>query len=86
MKILFSNPPWWDGQPPELRHGTRAGSRWPFTHHAFHLPDKFKFGGYIPYPFFMGYAASFTAREFPDATVSFLPVALSVTSASGSAR
>lgn len=71
MKILFSNAPWWDGQPPELRHGTRAGSRWPFTHHAFHMPDKFKFGGYIPYPFFMGYAASFTAREFPDATVIF---------------
>jgi hypothetical protein len=71
MKILFSNPPWWQGAPPELRHGTRAGSRWPFTHQAFHLPDQFRFGGYIPFPYFMGYAASYTQREFPEASVSF---------------
>ena len=70
LKILFSNPPWWmasdDGT---LRMGIRAGSRWPFTRHAVHQPDSFRFGGYLPFPFFMGYAASHTKADFPHAEV-----------------
>jgi radical SAM superfamily enzyme YgiQ (UPF0313 family) len=77
MKILFSNPPWWEQapatahEPAHLRQGIRAGSRWPFTRHATHAPDDFRFGGYLPFPFFMGYAASYTQREFPAAQVLF---------------
>lgn len=70
MKILFSNPPWWEGSNGKpLRQGIRAGSRWPFTRHACHEPDAFRFGGYLPFPFFMGYAASYAQREFPAAQV-----------------
>ena len=39
----------------------RAGSRWPFTYYTASLPDAFVFGHYLPYPFFMGYAASYVA-------------------------
>lgn len=69
MKILFSNLPWWELDGNELRQGIRAGSRWPFTRHAAHYPDQFRFGGYLPTPFFLQYAASYTARELPDAKV-----------------
>jgi hypothetical protein len=69
MKILFSNLPWWQNDNGELRQGIRAGSRWPFTRHATHEPDNFRFGGYLPTPFFLQYAASYTQREFPDAEV-----------------
>jgi hypothetical protein len=69
MKILFSNLPWWQNDHGELRQGIRAGSRWPFTRHAVHEPDNFRFGGYIPAPYFLSYAASYTQREFPDAKV-----------------
>jgi radical SAM superfamily enzyme YgiQ (UPF0313 family) len=70
MRILFSNPPWW--QVDELgavRKGIRAGSRWPFTMQAPHAQDQFRFGGYLPFPFFLGYAASYTARALPEAVV-----------------
>jgi len=73
MKVLFSNPPWWtdttlgsDGrgnQFPIYGAGVRAGSRWPFTQYIAAPPDHFSFGAYLPYPFFMGYAATYTARE-----------------------
>ncbi|MBN2368339.1 radical SAM protein [Candidatus Woesearchaeota archaeon] len=47
MKILLVNPPWVvDG-----RKGVRAGSRWPHLK----IPEE---EGYLPYPFFMGYAVS----------------------------
>lgn len=69
MKILFSNPPWWELSERGLRMGIRAGSRWPFTRWATHRPDEFRFGGYLPFPFFLGHAASYTARELSDATV-----------------
>jgi radical SAM superfamily enzyme YgiQ (UPF0313 family) len=52
-----------------LRYGIRAGSRWPFTAPAHCAPDNFIFGGYLPFPFFMGYAASYVQRAFPGATV-----------------
>lgn len=72
MKVLFSNPPWW-GEPRRARrrdgseimlHGTgvRAGSRWPFMYHGRSKPDSFVYGDYLPYPFFMGYAATYAAK------------------------
>ena len=73
MKVLFSNPPWWtesgmgsDGRGnaiPVYGAGVRAGSRWPFTQYIAAPPDQFQFGSYLPYPFFMGYAATYAARE-----------------------
>ena len=64
MKALLSNPPWWVGS--RGRHyfaGVRAGSRWPHTLPVASRPDHFEFGGYLPYPFFMGYAATYLSRE-----------------------
>src|SRR4051812_22388097 len=73
MKVLFSNPPWWtdtimgsDGQGnhfPMYGAGVRAGSRWPFTQYIPWPPDRSAFGAYLPYPFFLGYAATYAARE-----------------------
>lgn len=72
MRVLFSNPPWWaQGDKGELRQGRRAGSRWPFTIQAYYRPDEFRFGGYYPFPFFMGYAASYAQKAFPGAEVQF---------------
>ncbi|MBF0191504.1 MAG: radical SAM protein [Magnetococcales bacterium] len=72
MKILFSNPPWWQDLSwhtldngatfPIHRAGVRAGSRWPFTYQIPIPPDRFEFGSYLPYPFFMGYAATYSAK------------------------
>jgi len=80
MRVLFSNPPWWtdtgmgrgaDGRPIQLYGaGVRAGSRWPFTMYLGSPPDKFTFGGYLPYPFFMGYAATYAAKQ-TGASVTF---------------
>jgi radical SAM superfamily enzyme YgiQ (UPF0313 family) len=68
MKVLFSNAPWWegrDGTPPNQcwRAGVRAGSRWPSTGHIAGGPDHFVARGYLPYPYFMGYASTYAARE-----------------------
>src|ERR1700744_6517288 len=64
-KVLFSNPPWFDVEPGTrtLRKGVRAGSRWPNTYPSASQPDWFVFGNYLPYPFFMGYAASYVAKH-----------------------
>ena len=64
-KVLFSNPPWFEVEPGtnRLRKGVRAGSRWPNTYYASSMPDWFVFGHYVPYPFFMGYAATYVARH-----------------------
>lgn len=70
MKILFSNPPWWQQDSDGLRIGIRAGSRWPFTRASVHEPDKFRFGGYLPVPFFLNSAAAYARKEFPSAKVS----------------
>lgn len=69
MKIIFSNPPWFEQSDTGLRMGIRAGSRWPFTIHAPHPVDQFQFGSYLPFPFFLGYAASYTAKAVPGAVV-----------------
>lgn len=64
MKILFSNPPWWEKKEGNFwRAGVRAGSRWPFTYMVRSAPDQFQFGDYLPYPFFMGYAATYTHQK-----------------------
>jgi len=68
MKVLFSNPPWWDASSGEganqvYRFGVRAGSRWPFTMWGNSKPGRFAFGDYLPYPMFMGYATTYVARE-----------------------
>ncbi len=71
-RILFSNPPWWvSSQPCRLsawerlslgEAGVRAGSRWPYTYRGWSRPG-FRFrGDYAPYPFFMGYAATYVAK------------------------
>jgi len=72
MKVLFSNPPWWSGTQNSLdgqgrmfsshTAGVRAGSRWPFTLQVPSRPDHFVYGSYLPYPFFMGYAATYAAK------------------------
>jgi radical SAM superfamily enzyme YgiQ (UPF0313 family) len=72
MKVLFSNPPWWSGTQTVTdaqgrsfnAHvaGVRAGSRWPFTQMVSSRPDHFVYGSYLPYPFFLGYAATYAAR------------------------
>jgi radical SAM superfamily enzyme YgiQ (UPF0313 family) len=67
MKVLFSNPPWWERKEGRLmkrrwRAGVRAGSRWPYTKLVHSRPDAFAFGDYLPYPFFMGYAATYARR------------------------
>lgn len=72
MKVLFSNPPWWikrydfEGEQAPASawfSGVRAGSRWPHTNPAHSSPGHFVFGEYMPYPFFMGYAATYTAKH-----------------------
>ena len=78
MAILFSNPPWWEGKESRgflkkkrWRRGVRAGSRWPFTYLGRCTPDNPRAHDYIPYPFFLGYAATYTAREIGDDKVYF---------------
>src|SRR5580658_607402 len=66
-KVLFSNPPWWDERIETSggaywRAGVRAGSRWPFTRPSRSYPDHFHWGEYLPYPFFMGYAATYLQK------------------------
>lgn len=51
MRTLLLNAPWGRGR----LYGVRAGSRWP------HLEDS-DVSGYMPYPFFMGYAAAVLER------------------------
>jgi radical SAM superfamily enzyme YgiQ (UPF0313 family) len=68
MKILFSNPPWWESREwkawrKRWRAGVRAGSRWPFTYLGRSSPDHFKFKDYLPYPFFMGYATTYAGKH-----------------------
>jgi len=70
MKILFANVPWWEMQPDgSIRQGIRAGSRWPFTKHCQHEPGKFKFGGYLPFPFFLAHSAAHTKMLMPEVDV-----------------
>lgn len=71
MTVLFSNAPWWiynaDGQ----FKGVRAGSRWGHGIRAMSKPDQFVFGDYCPYPFFMGYAASYAKKHAQEHQILF---------------
>lgn len=49
MKVFLGNAPWKKGN----RLGIRAGSRWPFT-----VESSDKVPGYLPFPFFLAYAAA----------------------------
>lgn len=80
MRVLFSNPPWWEKNLNiegenlpnfAFRSGVRAGSRWPHTVPSVSAPDYFNFGGYLPYPFFMGYAANWMAHYEKKVDVTF---------------
>ena len=78
MAILFSNPPWWEGKESRgflrkkrWRRGVRAGSRWPFTYLGRCTPDNPRAKDYIPYPFFLGYATTYAAREIGSDNVFF---------------
>lgn len=69
-KILFANFPWFERDANNvLRKGVRAGSRWPNTYPSQSAPDNYIDGHYLPYPFFMGYAASYVAKHCDGAEV-----------------
>ena len=71
-RVLFSNPPWWVGGKPCVlttgerwllrKAGVRAGSRWPYTFTGRSRPGWRALSDYTPYPFFMGYAATYVAK------------------------
>jgi radical SAM superfamily enzyme YgiQ (UPF0313 family) len=73
VRVLFSNPPWW-GEPKACVNpatgrrfimytaGIRAGSRWPFTFMLPTPPDSSNCH-LQPYPFFMGYATTYLAKQ-----------------------
>lgn len=71
-QVLFSNPPWWVSEKPCTLSGTdrwflrkggvRAGSRWPYTYTGWSRPGWRVRSDYTPYPFFMGYAATYVAK------------------------
>ena len=78
MSILFSNPPWWEGKESRgflrkkrWRRGVRAGSRWPFTYLGRCTPDNPRAHDYIPYPFFLGYAATYVGKKIGNDKVFF---------------
>ena len=52
IKILLANMPWRKGD----KNGVRAGSRWP------HIKDLSE-GNYLPFPFFLAYAASLLEKD-----------------------
>lgn len=62
-KVLFANPPWISQDQHGLLWGVRAGSRWPFMERMRSQPNQPVFGDYTPYPFFMGFAASYAAKN-----------------------
>lgn len=59
IKTLLANPPWRKGN----KYGVRAGSRWP---HFQELPPSRKIPSYIPFPFFLAYAASLLRKHNKD--------------------
>ncbi len=70
MRVLFSNPPWVSTNPDgTYQVGVRAGSRWPFTTRQTTpiIPPQ----GYVPFPFFLAYAASYVRQAMPDVDVHF---------------
>lgn len=63
MRVLFSNPPWEvDG-----RFAVRGGSRWPHTIKP--APGAKRI--YLPYPFFLGYGATYVERNVEGSEIQF---------------
>lgn len=58
MRVILVNLPWSKGG----RFGVRAGSRWPFTQ----APEKCGYIKYIPFPFFLAYAAALLKKSGND--------------------
>ncbi len=56
LKVILTNLPWQN----QGKWGVRAGSRWP------HIRDVDE-GGYLPFPFFLGYATSLLRKNGVDA-------------------
>ena len=73
MTVLFSNPPWMDYSDPKApRCGIRAGSRWPHTIPMPYAPGEFQPAlKYLPYPFFLGYAATYAEKHTTDTEILF---------------
>lgn len=61
MRILLLNLPWRKNN----RWGVRAGSRWPFTSEA----EENGYIKYIPFPFFLAYAASLLKSQNKDVKI-----------------
>lgn len=81
VKILFANPPWWGNQVQiskkegrfrkkvqvsRWERGVRSGSRWPHTYVGRSRPGEAIFGDYLPFPFFLAYAASYVQSGLGD--------------------
>ena len=82
MSIFFSNPPWWEGKESRSgwkkwfrskrwRRGVRAGSRWPLTMVNKSRPNKRHPKDYTPYPYFLGYAATYARDKIGKENVFF---------------
>ena len=82
MSIFFSNPPWWEGKESRpgwkkwfrskrWRRGVRAGSRWPLTMVNKSRPNKRHPKDYTPYPYFLGYAATYARDKIGKENVFF---------------
>lgn len=63
-KVIFANPPWFTKDDSgALMKGVRAGSRWPNQYPAICKPDTWSEGMYLPYPFFLAHACTYTAKH-----------------------
>ena len=68
-RVLMSNPPWWGPRRGSLyMAGVRAGSRWPFLHQTGSFPGRARLREYVPYPMFLGFAATYARRTGADVT------------------
>lgn len=68
-KVLFANPAYWGKRIGSLYEGgVRAGSRWPFMNLTKSFPGRKFNAEYCPYPFFMGFAATYAAKAGADVT------------------
>ncbi len=63
-KVIFANGPWFSKDANNgLLKGVRAGSRWPNQYNAMCKPDTWCEGQYVPYPIWMGHAATYCAKH-----------------------
>jgi hypothetical protein len=63
-KVIYVNPPWYSKDENNvLMKGVRAGSRWPNQYAALCKPDQWTTGMYLPYPIWLGHAATYCAKH-----------------------